>query len=127
MIIPYKSRFYGLHERLVQLRPLDPTMAQHERELISRRTKEGLAVARKKGRVGGAKKGCDTSKAVVASLEARRIKAQARNKNAVSMAKTLRVSGLVYKDIAGEMSKAGFVSARGCDIVPKTVQRWLSS
>lgn len=102
-------------------------MAQHERELISRRTKEGLAVARKKGRVGGAKKGCDTSKAVVASLEARRIKAQARNKNAVSMAKTLRVSGLVYKDIAGEMSKAGFVSARGCDIVPKTVQRWLSS
>lgn len=103
------------------------TMAQHERELISKRTKEGLAVARKKGRVGGAKKGCDTTKAVKASLAVRKVKAESRNKNAVSIAKTLRAGGMILQGIADKMQEAGFTSSRGLNITIKGVQRWINA
>ena len=103
------------------------TMAQHERELIGKRVKEGLEVAKSKGRVGGAKKGFDTSRAVIRSLESRKIKTVIRNKNSVAMAKTLRGLGMSIENIRNKMMEAGFKSSRGLQVSIKGVQRWLNT
>jgi len=103
------------------------TMAQHERELISKRVKEGLEVAKSKGRVGGAKKGVNTQKAVARSLEVRKIKAQSRNCNAISMAKTLKGFGMTLEAIKNKMAEAGFKSSRGLEPSIKGVQRWINA
>jgi len=103
------------------------TMAQHERELIGKRVKEGLEMARNKGRVGGAKKGVDTKKAVMKSLEIRKIKTVIRNKNAIAMAKTLRNLGMSVENIRNKMIEAGFSSSSGLQISIKGVYRWLNT
>jgi DNA invertase Pin-like site-specific DNA recombinase len=103
------------------------TMAQHERELISKRVKDGLEIAKSKGKVGGAKKGVDTQKAVIKSLEVRKIKATQRNKNAIAMAKTLRNLGMSIENIRNKMIEAGFKSSRGLQVSIKGVQRWLNA
>jgi DNA invertase Pin-like site-specific DNA recombinase len=103
------------------------TMAQHERELISKRVKDGLEIAKSKGKVGGAKKGVDTQKAVIKSLEVRKIKANIRNKNAIAMAKTLRNLGMSIENIRNKMIEAGFKSSRGLQVSIKGVQRWLNA
>ena len=90
-------------------------------------TKRGLELAKAKGRIGGSKKGCDTTKAVAAALIVRRANADSRNKNAVSMAKTLRSGGMIYKRIANEMQKAGFLSPRGLNITINAVKRWVNA
>lgn len=70
-------------------------------------TKRGLAEARKQGRIGGRKKGCDTSAGTEASARARtdaKIQWIAESK-AVKFARRKRAEGLSLGQIANELSK----------------------
>jgi len=116
-----------LHELNTLTLGIFATMAQHEREIISKRTKDGLKVAKQNGKQIGRKKGCDNKKAIKASIESRRIRKLERNFRQISLAKTLRRTGMTYSKIANEMNNAGFKSSFGGRIFPTSVERWIKS
>lgn len=59
------------------------TVAQYERELTSKRTKDALAAKKAQGFKLGRSKGADTSKAVTASVERKKATARARQENRI--------------------------------------------
>jgi DNA invertase Pin-like site-specific DNA recombinase len=100
-------------------------MAQHEREMISKRTKEGLAAARAKGKKIGRKKGCDTSKAVKASIKSRKQKAKTVVGKAAPIAFDMRSEGKTLVQIADSLNRYGFKSPGGSVFNATTVRRML--
>lgn len=100
-------------------------MAQHEREMISKRTKEGLKAAKAKGKKIGRKKGCDTSKAVQASIAAKKRNAKAAIGKAAPIAADMRAEGKTLVRIAESLNKYGFKSPKGSTFNATTVRRML--
>lgn len=101
------------------------TMAQHERELISSRTKAGLQVARSKGKIIGRQKGQYRKYPMQEIKEGKRILALERNKAAIRAAKHFMEKGLNNSDIAKELNSLGFKASRGGELTSKQASRLL--
>lgn len=97
-------------------------MAQHEREIISKRTKEGLAAARKKGKILGRPKGADTSAAYRRSAKVRRQLANIRNQQVLKIAQEMKTEGKTLREIAEKLNAYGFRTKRNCMFSPQSVK-----
>lgn len=104
------------------------TMAQHERELISKRTKEGLAVAKAKGKKLGGFRG--SLKGIEAMKEVRTLKAQENDNNKKALKS---ISYFYFKEgiknlseIARKLNGQGIKTARGKNFQAVQVQILLS-
>lgn len=97
-------------------------MAQHEREIISKRTKEGLAAAKAKGKVLGRPKGADTSAAYKKSAEVRRKQANVRNQKILKIAQDMREDGKTLRQIADKLNEWGFRTPKGCEFKSQSVK-----
>lgn len=87
-------------------------MAQHERELISDRTKAGLAIARAKGRVGGNPSGFGPE-ARAAGIRVRKERAIMGTIDAAKAVKMFRRDGLGLREIARRLVELGVPTRRG--------------
>lgn len=97
-------------------------MAQHEREMISRRTREGLAAARAKGKVLGKPENL-TDDARRKGNEAYSALAKQRNAQPRAIANKLRKAGDTLQSIADFLNESGFTTARGKSWGPVQVSR----
>jgi len=90
------------------------TIAQHEREIISARTKAALQAKKQQGFKLGTP-GNLTDEARKKSIEVRKDKARRNTKNrrAWAMIKELRKHGLSYQKIADRLNEAGFKTSLG--------------
>lgn len=101
-------------------------MAQHERELISKRTKEGLAAARAKGVKIGRDKGCDTSKARAASIKSKRKTAAAFHKSVSKIAQWSRKEGWTFQRIAMWINEnTAYTTTKGKAFTATSIRRIL--
>ncbi len=98
-------------------------MAQHERTMISERTKAALAAAKARGvKLGGAKGTANLRK-----VNARRsAQADARAATLRSTLQGLRAQGLTQREMVEELNRAGLPTARGGRWHLPTLQRVLA-
>lgn len=99
------------------------SMAQHERELISKRTKKALAEKKAQGfQLGNNNL---TSEGVLKSAKVRREKAldNPNNKRAYALIRALRTQGNTYQSIADELNREGYRSSKGNKFSSKTVNK----
>lgn len=101
------------------------TMAQHEREIISARTKAGLDIAKKKGKLIGRQKGQYRKHPIEEIKKAKRELALDRNKAAIKAAKHFKEKGLNNNRIGDELNSLGFTAPRGGKLTSKQVFRLL--
>lgn len=99
------------------------TMAQHEREIISARTKAGLEVARKKGKKIGRQKGEYRRHPTKEIRESKKQIALERNKNTIKAIQHFKDKGLNNSEIARELNSLGFSAPRGGKLESKQVKR----
>jgi DNA invertase Pin-like site-specific DNA recombinase len=90
-------------------------MAQHEREMISTRTKAALQAAKRRGvKLGGDRGYVITAKARAAGKAVRRAKAQARASDLAPVVQELQASGCEsLRGIAAGLDERGIPAARG--------------
>jgi DNA invertase Pin-like site-specific DNA recombinase len=101
-------------------------MAQHERELISQRTKAGLEAAKARGKKLG--KPDNLPKAAwKLSAKVRQMDAMSdlQYQQAVQMAKLLKETGIGFRKIANKLNENGFKTRRKKMFQPTTVLRML--
>lgn len=107
------------------------TMAQHERELISKRTKEGLAAARAKGKTIGRPKGYQPNYNIEERnkkiSDTKSLKNLDVNKRLYKIATFLREQGASTYKIAKQMNEMGLTSPTGKKIQATTIQRLLKN
>ncbi len=90
------------------------TMAQHEREVTSQRTKAALAELKKKGiRLGSPNNLTDYSRMKAKEAIKAKAKNNDNNKRAIALIKSLREQGLSYNKIANKLNEAGYKTSRG--------------
>lgn len=100
------------------------TLAQHERELISSRTKAALEVKRSQGvKLGKPENLTDEARAKGTAGQKRRAETNENNRRASSMVAMMRSAGKNYHQIADELNRAGFLTARGHTFQPTQVRR----
>lgn len=100
------------------------TMAQHEREVISDRTKKALAEKKKLGFTLGSPENL-TPEAIGSGRQVRQSNARSdeNNRRAAALASSMRASGQSWTDIANALNGAGFRTRRGGEFRPVQVQR----
>ena len=100
------------------------TMAQHEREVISARTKAALQAKKDQGFKLGSPQNL-TDKAREKSIEVRQSLARrnTNNRRASAMIKELRDHGMAYQGIADRLNAAGFKTSKGKLFSARQVQR----
>lgn len=103
------------------------TLAQHERELISKRTKEALAAKKAQGAKLGSPQNL-TRKAIAKGQEIRRANALQSESwvKAAYEATARREKGMSYQAIADELNRKGFTTRRGKAFQPMTVKRLIA-
>lgn len=107
-------------------------LAQHERELISKRTKEALHAKKLRGETWD-RKGAQTlciNACTAKSVAVRKRKAveNENNRKATELIKALRPQGLSFQKIANQLNGTGFETSTGKHFTAKTVQLlWLRS
>ncbi|AKD04924.1 recombinase family protein [Pontibacter korlensis] len=99
-------------------------LAQHERELISKRTKDALAVKKAQG----AKLGNPENLTVLARkkgeyMRIRKAEENANNRRASALIQSYRVQGMPWSQIARKLNEAGFKASRGGAFQAIQVQR----
>ena len=100
------------------------TMAQHEREIISKRTKEGLKIAKSKGKKIGRKKGYIRNKEITEKINiVKRQKAILRNERTYKVILHLKNKGLGNHQIAKELNMMGFTAPRGGGLQSNQIQQ----
>ena len=101
-------------------------IAQHERETISKRTKDALAAKKVRGAQLGSPQNFTT--AVIAQGQAamqRNARAHQANRQAAQLAELLRAKGQTLWQIAAKLNEAGYRTRRGKAFHATTVQRLL--
>lgn len=102
------------------------TMAQHERELISKRTKEGLAAAKIKGKKIGRIKGYIRDKSITGKITmAKKTKSLVINEKTAKAAKHFKNKGFSNYAIASELNQLGFAAPKGGKLQSTQVRRLL--
>lgn len=100
------------------------TLAQHERELISGRTKAALAQKRAQGaKLGKPENLTPEAQAKGVAGNVRRAALNENNRRAASMIAQMRQAGQNLTQIAAELNRAGFRTARGGQFQPTQVMR----
>ncbi|GAB3715817.1 hypothetical protein GCM10027592_56550 [Spirosoma flavus] len=100
------------------------TLAQHERELISSRTKAALAAKKAKGATLGKPENLtDEARRSGTAGNLRRAAANENNRRATSMIAMMRQANKNYTEIAAELNRAGFRTARGGQFQATQVMR----
>lgn len=103
------------------------TLAQHERELISGRTKAALDAKRAQGiRLGSPQNLTPPppkAQAKGVAGNARKAELNENNRRALSMIKMMLRAGRNYTEIARELNQAGFRTARSCEFQATQVMR----
>ena len=101
-------------------------IAQHERETISKRTKDALAAKKARGETLGRPENL-TGEAIAKSLQIRQANAaeNPQNRQAKRLAVSLHRQGLSLQQIATELNEAGFRTRRGQAFLKMSVQRLL--
>jgi DNA invertase Pin-like site-specific DNA recombinase len=102
------------------------TLAQHERELISGRTRAALAAKIAQGATLGNPQNltADAQRKGVAGNQ-RRAELNENNRRASSMADMMHKGGKTYTAIAAELNRAGFRTSQGCEFQATQVMRLL--
>ncbi|AUD07160.1 resolvase [Spirosoma pollinicola] len=103
------------------------TLAQHERELISQRTKAALSAKKAQGAILGKPENltAEAQKKGVAG-NVRRAAENENNRRASSMIALMRQAGRNYVQIAAELNRAGFRTARGAQFQATQVKRLIA-
>lgn len=101
-------------------------IAQHEREMISKRTIEALTAKKARGAVLGTPANM-TPAAIAKSLSIRRENARTnqQNQQAARLGGLLQVQGHTLQQIARELNEGGYRTRRGQLFFPMSVQRLL--
>ena len=100
------------------------TLAQHERELISSRTKAALSVLRSQGVTLGKPENLTIAARLKGSAaNQQRAAVNENNRRATSLIHLMRGAGRSYADIAAELNRAGFQTARGSQFQATQVMR----
>jgi DNA invertase Pin-like site-specific DNA recombinase len=103
-------------------------IAQHERETISKRTKDALAAKTARGAQLGSPQNFTTT--VIAQGQAamqRNAREHQANRQAAQLAELLRAKGQTLWQIAAKLNEAGYRTRRGKEFQATTVQRLLSA
>ena len=103
-------------------------VAQHEREAISRRTKEALAAAKARGqKLGGLRENApDISQYKDQATAARQAKADKRVAVIAEDLQALKAQGLSLNAMAKALNEGSIQTAWGCEWTPTAVKRALS-
>jgi DNA invertase Pin-like site-specific DNA recombinase len=99
-------------------------LAQHERELISQRTKAALQAKKAQGFTLGSPQNL-TRAGVEKSVVVRKAKAQSRNQQASEVARLLKDKGLALRVIAERLNNTGFTTSQGKAFQATSVMRLL--
>ncbi|RZM10243.1 MAG: resolvase [Pedobacter sp.] len=102
------------------------TLAQHERELISSRTKSALQAKIAQGAVLGKPENMTpAAQAKGASANRQRAIDNPESRKAEGLAKELRRNKKTCTEIADKLNQFGFKTAQGCEFYPMQVKRLL--
>jgi DNA invertase Pin-like site-specific DNA recombinase len=100
------------------------TLAQHERELISERTKAALRAKKARGCVLGNPQNLTRATTLKAAEARRRLaRENIKNRRASELALLYRQRGLSYQRIAETLNANGHTTRRGCTFTACTVER----
>lgn len=100
------------------------TLAQHERELISKRTKDALSQKKARGfKLGKPENLTDEARAKGTAGQKLRAASNENNRRATSMVAMMRQAGKNLSEIARELNSAGFRTAQGSTFQPMQVKR----
>lgn len=99
-------------------------VAEKERDMISQRTKDGLAAAKRRGVKLGNPNHAEARKNALAVILAR---ADAYSANLLPVVRAIQGTGIVtLQGIAGVLNVRGFTSPRGSSFTPQTVKNLLA-
>ncbi|MBI4847654.1 MAG: recombinase family protein [Nitrospirae bacterium] len=99
-------------------------MAQHEREMISKRTKEALAAKKRLGfSLGSPKNLTRQAQCKGAQMQTQKAKGLSVNKQAFAVIRGLREQGFSFLSIAQKLNDCGLHTAKGKQFHAITVQR----
>ena len=104
-------------------------MAKHERQTISRRTKEALQAAKKRGVVLGNPNGAKALRWLGnrPAVQALKTRADTRARDVLPIIEDIRASGITgLNGIAAELNSRGILTARGARWWPSTVKNLLA-
>lgn len=100
------------------------TLAQYERELISKRTKSALAELKKKGvKLGSPQNLTDEARRKGARANKKKAYSRPNNRRARGYIKNLRQEGLTFQAIADRLNTEEFKSPKGKQFTRATAQR----
>ena len=105
-----------------------PLRPQHERETISKRTKDALAAKKARGAQLGSPQNFTTT--VIAQGQAamqRNAREHQANRQAAQLTELLRAKGQTLWQIAAKLNEAGYRTRRGKEFHATTVQRLLKA